>query len=183
MHEAVRGRERHEVPTRASAALLSVARLNHQVVSDVVRKRQDHIFPDCQALPLLWALLQRDHHREIFVDAGANIGSCTLVMAGFSNATTVAFEPSERNLHYFTRSLLHAKNAALRRRVTLYQLGLGAKARSYALFEQPGNAGNTVLGAPILSASSQRGRAEVRQRSEPAAPHTVHAVHSIHRPL
>ena len=41
---------------RASAALLSVARLNHQVVSDVVRKRQDHIFPDCQVLPLLWAL-------------------------------------------------------------------------------------------------------------------------------
>ena len=152
------------VSPMASTSYEHCTRPYKDVVSDEVRMRSDHVFPDCQVLPLLWALLANEQEGdELFVDAGANIGSCTLLMAGVTNATTVAFEPSASNLHYLTRSLLHANNAALRRRVTLYPVGLGVSARSYPLFEQPGNAGNTVLGAPMLSASSQSAsRAEVR---------------------
>lgn len=126
------------------------------VVSLAVQSEPDHLFPDCRMLPLLWHVLSQHGGRpgDLFVDAGANIGSCTLLMASM-NVTTISFEPSQSNLFYLTRSLLSPTNYALKRHVALYRFGLGDTIKWYQLYAQEGNAGNSVLGAPLEMAQRQ----------------------------
>lgn len=58
----------------------------------------------------------------VFVDIGANIGSCSLVALAM-NFTIIAFEPLPPNLHIFTRSIF--ANPAFLPKVTLYPIALG----------------------------------------------------------
>ena len=77
----------------------------------------------------------------IFVDAGANIGSCTLLMLA-AGAPTVAFEPLAANLHYLTSSVLHNDFGA---KLHLFPLALGESPRLATIHSSPANAGNTVI--------------------------------------
>lgn len=54
--------------------------------------RQEGHWPDCDELPHLWEQSQSGKRNEIFVDIGANIGSCTLTMLAHG-ASTVALSP------------------------------------------------------------------------------------------
>ena len=78
-------------------------------------------WPDCDMLLSLW---DEDSSGEspLFVDAGANIGSCSLLMLA-RGARVVAFEPVALNLEYFTRSVL--KNPAFQERLELFPIALG----------------------------------------------------------
>ena len=58
----------------------------------------------------------------LFVDAGANIGSCSLLMLHLG-IPTVSFEPLPSNLYYLTASVL--ANAGFASRLTLYGVALG----------------------------------------------------------
>ena len=52
-------------------------------------------------------------------------------------------------------TLTAAPNARLRERVTLFRVGLGDRRERVPLFAQPGNAGNSVLGASVDDLSSE----------------------------
>ncbi len=86
----------------------------------------------------------RDGSFDVFVDAGANIGTCSLVM-GYHGIPTYSFEPNPQNLFYFNQSLL--ANPAFT--IGLYPMGLGATSQKLPIFMEPGNAGNSVLNKPI----------------------------------
>lgn len=110
------------------------------------------IWPDCVQLVDTWPNIRQPRSQR-FLDAGANIGSCTLLMAAvYPNIRILAFEPSPSNLFYFTRSL--ERNPSINKRVTLYPVGLSDTFTSHRLYEQPGNAGNSVMDAQVKWSSA-----------------------------
>jgi len=93
----------------------------------------------------------------IYVDVGANIGTCvTQMLARQDVAQVVAFEPSPANLFYMTSSItkMIQGDARVAKNLLLYPNALGSERSMHTLSEQPGNAGNTgvnttVMGAPM----------------------------------
>ena len=118
-------------------------------IMSTLMKREGGVWRDCVPLVHMW---HRTHvfGSDLFVDAGANIGACTMLLTGvYNNISVVAFEPNPRNLFYFTRSLV--ANPSINRRVALYPYGLGDRLATFPIFMEKGNAGNSVLGTPVLT--------------------------------
>ena len=61
---------------------------------------------------------------------------------------SVAFEPFPANLFYLTSAVL-ANGPAFGKRLTLHPVALGATPGTTPLYSQRGNAGNTVVSAPV----------------------------------
>ena len=61
---------------------------------------------------------------------------------------TIAFEPLPANLFYLTSAVL-ANKPAFRAHLTLHPIALGAASGTIPLYSQRGNAGNTVVNAPV----------------------------------
>jgi FkbM family methyltransferase len=78
---------------------------------------------------------------DVFVDAGANIGSCSLLMAA-NDIKTFSFEPQPNNLLYFRKSL---NRANFRKHITLNEYGLGSVAGIHKFFYEGNNQGNSVI--------------------------------------
>lgn len=103
-------------------------------------------WPDCDALKPMWAEAA-SYGNGIFLDIGANIGSCSLFMA-HNGADVISFEPIPANYKKVIQSI-HA-NPDFGKRMKLYPYGLGAADAVVEAFGEPGNLGNTVLGKPVL---------------------------------
>ena len=90
----------------------------------------------------------------LFVDVGANIGSCSLFMAA-QGINVVAFEPHPSNLYYFTRSVEMNVKAGIfpKHRVKIYPYGCGDRDATSTIFTEVGNLGNSVVGAPVSDSS------------------------------
>ena len=88
--------------------------------------------------------------KKIFVDIGANIGSCTLELLLTTDAHIVAFEPSATNLHYLTHTLTRAAQAdpSIAGRVVVLPVGAAAKASEERIYLQQGNLGASSIGIP-----------------------------------
>ena len=84
----------------------------------------------------------------LFVDAGANLGACSMHMLFATGADIVAFEPGADNLHLFTKSVLRAAHRlpSARKRFTLHPVALGEANYSQRLYPAVGNAGHSVVG-------------------------------------
>jgi FkbM family methyltransferase len=98
---------------------------------------------------------QREHNTQpgIYVDIGANIGSCVMQMLSRPDVSqVVAFEPSPANLFYLTNSVREAAmgDANILRKLMLYPKALGSERSVHKLFEQPGNAGNTGVDTTVM---------------------------------
>lgn len=65
------------------------------LISNHIRRYGE--FTQCNALFKLWENGDKESKNDIFVDVGANIGSCSLLMAA-SGINVVAFEPVPSNL-------------------------------------------------------------------------------------
>ena len=69
------------------------------------------VWDDCFPLIHMWKNTLKSSANEyskidsFFVDVGANIGSCSLMMAA-AGVKVIAFEPSPSNLFYFSQSIL-----------------------------------------------------------------------------
>jgi FkbM family methyltransferase len=99
---------------------------------------------DCTFLLTYWRSAAANVTADsIFVDAGSNIGSCTLLLVA-NGAPTVAFEPQPSNLFYLTSNVLALEPEA-RARVRVHPVGLGAVRAKHTMFAQKGNAGNSVI--------------------------------------
>lgn len=82
----------------------------------------------------------------VFLDVGANIGSCSL-LALATGATVIAFEPLPANLYYFHESIA-SLNPQWKTRLTLWPVALGATKKDETIYTEPGNAGNSALEFP-----------------------------------
>lgn len=133
----------------AGGAFRQCLRPYSDVVSNMIRQHPDGEYADCVPLVNLWRRLSLVRS-DVFIDAGANIGACTLLMASvFDGISLLAFEPNPANLFYLSRSL--KENPYINRRVLLYPYGLGASASTFPLYMEAGNAGNSVLNTPVYA--------------------------------
>mmetsp|Transcript_69365 Transcript_69365/g.166313 ORF Transcript_69365/g.166313 Transcript_69365/m.166313 type:complete len:413 (+) Transcript_69365:151-1389(+) len=103
---------------------------------------------DCPVLAKLWEMpCQEDQalcSRRIYIDIGANVGACLLLMLARPDVErAIAYEPSLANLFYLTSTLL--LNPLLAQKVNLYTAALGSTAGMHAIYAEPNNAGNTIL--------------------------------------
>ena len=100
-------------------------------------------WPDCDNLSNLWGRRRSVvNSNEIFIDVGANIGSCSLFMAAHG-AHVIAFEPQPSNLYYFKKSL---SKSYLSNTIQLYEIGLGNVPLNTTITVEHGNQGNSIIG-------------------------------------
>lgn len=90
----------------------------------------------------------------IYVDIGANIGTCVMQMlARLDVSQVVAFEPSPANLFYMTNSAfkrIQDGDPRILKNLVLYPNPVGAERSMHTLYEQPGNAGNTGVNTTVM---------------------------------
>lgn len=101
----------------------------------------------------------------VLLEVGANVGACTVEILLRTRAKVVAFEPSDANLFFLTRSLrlAAARDPSIASRVVVFPLGLGVAASTpLPIFAERGNAGNTVVGRPASDACHGRRRQALR---------------------
>ncbi len=91
---------------------------------------------------------------EIYVDIGANIGTCVLTMLLDTNAKIIAFEPNPDNLFCLTSTLMNM-NPEHRKRVTLFALALGSKRGRNTINAPQQNMGNGVVGRVVKDFDTQ----------------------------
>jgi len=82
-------------------------RSHGDVLSDEIRRVG--YWPDCTILPKLWGPRTPHHPKQLFVDIGANLGSCSLVMSAHG-AHVLSFEPQ---VHDENHSLYDLNNKHL----------------------------------------------------------------------
>lgn len=114
-----------------------------------------HYNPDCAGLASLWG--GGGLATGLFVDVGANIGTCTLHMLLATAATVVAFEPSPTNLFFLTKSVAAVPNIRPHR-IMVYPLAMGMNQNqsTSTLFRSPNNAGNSMVGRFVADRRAQK---------------------------
>ena len=106
---------------------------------------------ECDSALTLWTLLNSTDAGNVYVDAGANIGSCSLPFLGLTRGSVSvhAFEPVPDNLYYLSQSVL-ANGVSFADRLRLHTIALGSEARNHTMYTQPHNAGNSVVDVPVM---------------------------------
>jgi FkbM family methyltransferase len=136
----------------AKAPILSVAkpyqmclRPENDLISNIIR--QHHRWSDCDVLLELWREKGTTASNDLFVDAGGNIGSCSLFMAA-AGAKVVAFEPVPSNLFYFTRSIdMNIRSGVFSRdQLRLYTVGVSNVTETAIIYSVDGNKGISLVG-------------------------------------
>ena len=132
-----------------------------EVVSNSIRKYKR--WGDCNILPSLWRESQ-NHHLEgggdedervpVYMDIGANIGSCVMEMLMETDAQIIAFEPHPMNLYNLKRTLSNL-GKEYQERVRLFPVGLGDQSATNTIYTPIGNMGNSIIGAQIKDFDSQ----------------------------
>lgn len=87
--------------------------------------------------------VQQSDPEGIFVDAGANIGACTLLMAAYGHKT-LGFEPSSANFFYLSSGVL-ANSENVRSKITLYHMALGQMTGVVDAYVAQGNLFSTLI--------------------------------------
>lgn len=97
---------------------------------------------------------------HVFVDVGANIGACSLlVLLTKPNSQIIAFEPNPDNLFCFTSTLMNL-DPSLRSRVIIYPIALGNEQNTaisneknpndmVVIYGEHDNMGNSVIGKMV----------------------------------
>jgi FkbM family methyltransferase len=118
------------------------------VLSDTIRKKGT--WDECSRLVEMWNYESRKENKattlpKVFVDIGANIGSCVLQMLLETDAVVLAFEPNPRNLFPLTSTLLLLE-PKLRNRVYVFPIGIGEMTGSASVTNDlRSNAGASML--------------------------------------
>merc|ERR1719277_1415486 len=99
---------------------------------------------------------------KLYVDVGTNIGACLVPMASRPDVgSAVSFEPNPANLFYVTNSLI--ANPTANSKVSLYPVALGDRSDTEPIFQEPGNAGNPVVGENTHANPSPVGEVVIRR--------------------
>lgn len=105
--------------------------------------RIEGCWTECNALLDLWD--SRIASKHLFLDVGANIGSCSFLMAAYG-AHVMAFEPQPSNLFHFKNSLTRFNFST---QIELFPFGLSNISTSSIMYYDTGNDGNSVVGKRV----------------------------------
>lgn len=122
------------------------------IVSNSIRKYKR--WGDCDPLPARWNASKTGAKNEVYVEIGANIGSCVMEMLMSTDANIVAFEPTPRNYQVLSRSI-YLLGPEYQQRVALFPIALGSESVKSQVFSAEGNMGNSVVGKPIKDFGNQ----------------------------
>jgi FkbM family methyltransferase len=112
------------------------------VVSNVIKLSAG--WPDCKILPKLWRSNNMDDDNSLYLDIGANIGSCVIEMLLSTNATVIAFEPHPMNAYNLKKTVLKL-GKDYQDRLLLFPIGLANSASNTIINSAKGNMGNSQL--------------------------------------
>lgn len=124
------------------AVLGNVCLMSNDRISNDMRKNPAQWHSHCEELVTRWRDVDTPH---VFLDVGANIGVCTLMMLARTNASVVAVEPSHANLFYLMSSL-RARASEGPARVYVLPQGAGNTTARERMYRAAHNAGNSVVG-------------------------------------
>jgi FkbM family methyltransferase len=123
-----------------------------QFVSNSVVKKGRHV--ECDGLPVLLDhsvssdMEGTSRRAPIYVDIGANIGTCVMQMILTTNATIVAFEPHPYNLFVMTSTFMKLEEN-VRNRIHLFPVALGAESSESTIHMASDNRGHAVVSKVI----------------------------------
>lgn len=115
-------------------------------------------------------LFLKGPHDGLFLDVGANIGSCTLLALAVG-ARVIAFEPLPSNIFYFHQSVA-ALDSKWKERLTLWPVALGSTRKQETIYTEPGNAGNSALEFPTRAKRENSNVVQVVPLDDILWPHT-----------
>jgi len=122
-------------------------------VSDSIRN--NNRWGDCDPLPARWNSAKTGAKNEVYVEIGANIGSCVMEMLMSTDANIVAFEPTPRNYEILSRTM-SLLDPEYQKRVALFPIALGSESVKSQVYSTEGNMGNSVVGKPIKDFRTQK---------------------------
>lgn len=127
-------------------------KVQNDLISDVIRR--DGRWTECDLLLTLWREKQPIGRGDLFVDAGGNIGSCSLLMAT-AGANVITFEPVPSNLFYLTRGIIMSVGARSfpPERINVFPIGLGNTTATLPIYSEKTNKGISMVGKALNSAS------------------------------
>jgi FkbM family methyltransferase len=109
---------------------------------------------DCVILPDIWNNLHKEQN-SVYLDIGANIGSCVMEMLLSTDAKIIAFEPHPMNLFNII-STMSKMDDQYKKRLTLIPIGLGGQTLTSTIFAADNNMGNSVIGNFAKDTEDQR---------------------------
>jgi len=117
--------------------------------------RNNNRWHDCDPLPARWNAAKTGAKNEVYVEIGANIGSCVMEMLMSTDANIVAFEPTPRNYEILSRTI-YLLGPEYQKRVALFPIALGSESVKSQVYSGEGNMGNSVVGKPIKDFGQQQ---------------------------
>jgi len=124
----------------------------------------------CDVLPKLWndAAARRGHSSSdhddddddnisnyVYVEIGANIGSCIMEMLLGTNAQIIAFEPHPMNV-YNIKKTVSQLDKSYQDRLLLFPIGLGSKSEMSTIYSATGNMGNSSKSVGYICVHKQK---------------------------
>ena len=124
-------------------------------VSDSIRREKRWM--DCNVLPSLWNESQQHFlgRVPVYLEIGANIGSCVMEMLLETNAQIIAIEPHPMNLYNLKRSIMNMAKK-YKDRIRVIPVGLGNKTSTDTIYAPVGNMGNAIIGKKVKDFGKQR---------------------------
>jgi len=157
------------VSTSGNTAEMCVHTLRDLVSNHIRSKKR---WSDCDPLPRLWNENVDKNNSStasptdrVYVEIGANIGSCVLEMLLSTDANIVAFEPHPLN-QYVLHNTLARLGPEYQRRVALVPVALGGSVGASSIYTGEGNMGNSVVGKAIKDFPKQQLKKPVDIRIE-----------------
>jgi len=92
---------------------------------------------------------------SIYLEIGANIGSCVVEMLLSTDAKVIAFEPHPKNLFVLLNTIA-AMEESYQERVVIVPVALGGKSSTEIIYAAKGNMGNSVVGKIIKDNRKQQ---------------------------
>jgi len=138
--------------TTGKSAIMCVHTIRDMVSNAI---RQNKRWNDCDPLPARWNAAKTGAKNEVYVEIGANIGSCVMEMLMSTDANIVAFEPTPRNYQQLSRTI-YLLGPEYQQRVALFPIALDSESVKSQVFSAEGNMGNSVVGKPIKDFENQQ---------------------------
>jgi len=126
---------------------------NGDYVTRMIEKKKR--FGDCDILSRLWNEATNKTQNSVYLEIGANIGSCVMEMLLSTDAKIVAFEPHPHN-QFVLQSTIQALDPSYQKRFVLVPVALGKETSKNQIYASPRNMGNSVVGKVIKDYGKQK---------------------------
>mmetsp|Transcript_5052 Transcript_5052/g.5865 ORF Transcript_5052/g.5865 Transcript_5052/m.5865 type:complete len:404 (-) Transcript_5052:247-1458(-) len=114
------------------------------VTRGIIKKKR---WRDCDIIPKLWDRLEKDDN-SVYIEIGANIGSCVMEMLLSTDAKIIAFEPHPVN-QFVLQNTIQALSPNYQERFLLVPVALGSETSRNEIYATKRNMGNSVVGKVI----------------------------------